>query len=262
MSVSPLSPSQTRLQFDSPTGVTYSDFDYIILATQANQAKRLIQMYKKSGALEDANTGGKEFDEHIHALGLFEYATTLVVNHYDDSILPPESDRRDLNLASFDKHRRSSSLDEKEPSNTLPRSSIQSTHIIGRTHPILTKSLPGSVVLLQTTNPMVEIDPTLILSSTWYERAKLALASKKILSRFILPEPRSTRNRIATPAEDGSEKKEGRRAEGDLQGTRNIYFVGSWCSEGVPLLEGCCTSAERAVGAIAGNEGLWAEMSF
>ena len=268
MSISPLDPTQTRLHFDSPTtGAYFLDFSYIIFATQANQAKRLVQMFKDSTALAEEAEVGKEFDEHIDALGLFEYATTLVVNHYDDSILPAEADRRDLNLASFDKYSRSTTTaahDEKlplEPTNTLPRSSIQSTHIIGRTHPILTKSLPESIVLLQTTNPMVQIDPSLILSSTWYERAKLALASKQVLSRFILPEPRSTRQPIVAVSQEKKDERE-RRVEGDLQGTRSIFFVGSWCAEGVPLLEGCCTSAEMVVSAIADAEGLWAKMTF
>lgn len=35
--------------------------------------------------------------------------------------------------------------------------------------------------------------------------------------------------------------------EGPAQGAENIWFVGSWVAEGVPLLEGCVVSAEKVV---------------
>ena len=35
--------------------------------------------------------------------------------------------------------------------------------------------------------------------------------------------------------------------EGERQGAENVWFVGSWVAEGVPLLEGCVVSAERVV---------------
>lgn len=31
------------------------------------------------------------------------------------------------------------------------------------------------------------------------------------------------------------------------QGGKGVWFVGSWCAEGVPLLEGCVVSAEAVV---------------
>jgi len=35
--------------------------------------------------------------------------------------------------------------------------------------------------------------------------------------------------------------------EGPAQGAENVWFVGSWVAEGVPLLEGCVVSAEKVV---------------
>lgn len=66
----------------------------------------------------------------------------------------------------------------------------------------------------------------------------MSVSSKKVLSRFIL-----------SPTGKGEGEK------GDLQGIDGIWFCGSWCAEGLPLLEGCVTSSERAVRAIARIEG-------
>ena len=66
----------------------------------------------------------------------------------------------------------------------------------------------------------------------------MSVSSKKVLSRFILS---------ATGKSEGE--------NGDLQGIDGIWFCGSWCAEGLPLLEGCVSSAERAVRAIVRIEG-------
>lgn len=132
---------------------------------------------------------------------------------------------------------------------TLPRSSVQATHIISRTHPKLLKGrqlLKASAhdslseyELLQTTNPIVQIHPSRVLSASWYERAKVCSASKKVLPSFLLP----------NVGDDQSS------SEAQFQGLEKIYFVGSWAAEGLPLLEGCVVSAERLVGALAKREG-------
>ena len=35
--------------------------------------------------------------------------------------------------------------------------------------------------------------------------------------------------------------------DGWAQGLQNVWFVGSWVADGVPLLEGCVVSAEKVV---------------
>lgn len=253
---SPSSPSQTRLVFESSTTpvpaldaspVPPIDFDYVVLATQANQARQILDMYRSSLPEERRAS----VNDRIAALSTFDYIKTLVVNHFDESILPPNpADRRDLNLASFDAAGGMLAHDSGSE-NTLPSSSIQATHIIHRTHPALTTEFAG--VLCQTTNPLVEVDPTMIISSWWGERAVLSLASKGVLPRFILPDPTTTR-----PLENKSPAGRG----GDLQGHDGIYFTGSWASAGIPLLEGCVQSSERVVADIARREGGWARMPF
>lgn len=242
--------NSTRVEYTT-TGEepAHLDFDYIILATQANQAHRILAKYKDAITSQDEqvkSTEEKKLDEIMTALGEFSYVSTLVINHWDTSILPTSlSDRRDLNLATFASS--SSPSYSQGTATTLPRSSIQATHIISRTHPSLTKHLPKGMELLQTTNPIVEIAPELILSSSWYERAKVTVQSKKTLPRFVLDGRATTQGK----GEGEGEEKEG----GDLQGFKGIYFAGSYCSEGIPLLEGCVTSSERVVQHIVEKEG-------
>ncbi|KAL8280638.1 hypothetical protein RQP46_006961 [Phenoliferia psychrophenolica] len=144
MSPSPLSPSSTRLSFSSSSSPPL-DFDHVVLATQANQAAvllRLLRDTQPSASLQKAEQG------RIDALGAFEYAKSLVVNHRDVSLLPADPrDRRDLNLASFPT---ATSVEDDGTKHTLPSSAIQSTHIIARTHP----HLGPACELLQTTNPV------------------------------------------------------------------------------------------------------------
>lgn len=225
---SPLSPSATRLTLSATEQPI--DFQHVILATQANQAAVLLRRLRDalpSAALHKAE------QERIDALGAFEYAPSLVVNHRDESLLPANPcDRRDLNLASFP----ADAPADCGSKHTLPSTAIQSTHIIARTHPHLG---PGCA-LLQTTNPLVAVDPALVLSETWYERAKVTQGSKAVLPRFLLDD-------------DGG--RGGKGGKGDLQGQRGVWLVGSWCAKGIPLLEGCVQSAERAMLAIARAEG-------
>ncbi|ORY88053.1 hypothetical protein BCR35DRAFT_324390, partial [Leucosporidium creatinivorum] len=169
-------------------GTSPAPFDHLIFATQANQASSLLSFLPPSSAR----------DTLINALNTFSYIPTLVVNHTDESILPPNpQDRRDLNLSSFSPP--SSPLEAKLDNedrgteNTMPMSSIQATHIISRTHPRLApkpsrgegKKQPP-LLLLQTTNPLLPISPSHILSSTWYERAYPTITSHSVLPGFLL----------------------------------------------------------------------------
>ncbi|KAK4701966.1 hypothetical protein P7C70_g4255, partial [Phenoliferia sp. Uapishka_3] len=245
MTPSPKSSSLTLLQFSSTEPPIL--FSHVVLATQANQAASLLRLLRDT--LPSANDRKAE-QERIDALGAFEYAPCLVVNHRDESLLPTNlRDRRDLNLTSFPALSPTSLSGPggKGTEHTLPPTAIQSTHILSRTHP----HLGTGSSLLQTTNPIVRVDPMLVLSETWYERAKVTQRSKAVLPRFML-------DNLKTKSPKG---KLGLR-RGDLQGQRGVYFVGSWCAEGIPLLEGCVQSAERVVSAIAKAEGAEVSIPF
>lgn len=209
-------------------------FDHLIFATQANQAASLLSFLPSSSAR----------DTLLKSLDAFSYIPTLVVNHTDESMLPPNPlDRRDLNLASFSPPSSSSEakLDAEDRGTdiTMPISSIQATHIISRTHPRLASTSGKTpLLLLQTTNPLIPIDSSHILSSTWYERAYITPSSRAVLPGFLLSD---------------------QAGSGRLQNLeKGVWFCGSWCAEGIPLLEGCVSSAREAVkGVVESEGGMW-----
>jgi predicted NAD/FAD-dependent oxidoreductase len=211
------------------------DVDYIIFATQANQAATLLQTI---------NNDTTSLNKTISALNSFKYVQALVVNHTDQSFLPLNPlDRRDLNLVAFDgsKKNKQDELSEGIWITHLPSTSVETTHLVSTSS--------SSSIVLQTTNPLRPIDPTKILSSSWFSRAFVTKESKKVLPKFFLGERRQRRREGEVEVENlqglllGSEEKEenGRRRSG------GIYFTGSWCERGIPLLEGCVTSAEGVV---------------
>ncbi|KAM0750455.1 hypothetical protein T439DRAFT_326421 [Meredithblackwellia eburnea MCA 4105] len=216
------------------------EFEHVILATQANQAAVILRSFRDS--LWDRTSDQKAEQARIDALSAFEYVRTLVVNHRDESLLPNKRDRRDLNLATFsdvDVRAEEDANDDEEDlatKHTVARSSVQATHIISRTHKHLGRD---DSVVLQTTNPIVPVKPHLVLSETWYERARVTVGSKKVLPRFLLPE----------------RWEQFRKGRGDLQGARGIWFAGSYVAPGIPLLEGCVTSAESVARGICRLEG-------
>jgi hypothetical protein len=83
--------------------------------------------------------------------------------------------------------------------------------------------------LYQTTNPHRNPTKGTILAETWFER--------------YLPTLQSLRTRREVFSRDGWG-----------QGLNNIWFVGSWVGEGIPLLEGCVESAEAVVDAVLHQE--------
>lgn len=211
--------------------------DHIVFATQADQAARLLSMLPEHSESTQAV---------ISALKRFTYVRTLVVTHTDTSVLPPaHTDRRDLNLAVFAPSSSSISPPPFEPSSEddlcLPSTSVQTTHIIS--HPAASSSRP----VFQTTNPIVPIGPSDILSSTWFSRAFVTKRSQAVLGRFLF---------------HGRKK---RRPERTLQGLPlgaqamarkgGVWFTGSYLAPGIPLLEGCVTSAEGVVYELLRQEG-------
>ncbi|GAA5963640.1 hypothetical protein JCM3765_003526 [Sporobolomyces pararoseus] len=243
------------------------EVDYIIFATQANQAASLLATISTNpnsdyNSNSDHNSNPlKSLEKTIKALNSFRYVQALVVNHTDQTFLPSQkSDRRDLNLAAFNIDTKQDQQEESEGvwNTHLPSTSVETTHIVSA-HPSLLSS-PSSPTnnttpqtnLLQTTNPLRPIPPSKTLSSNWFSRAFVTKESKEVLPKFLLGESR-----------DGEEKLQGLLLGSSLsseEGRENerggIYFTGSWCERGIPLLEGCVTSAENVVRELLEREGV------
>lgn len=152
----------------------------------------------------------RSHDPEISAnLNIFKYVPSLVVTHTDPTFIPSSpSFHRDLHF--------------QRPS--TPISSLQkltnythATHILHHRSPHL-----QSLQVYQTTNPNRYPQKGSILSQTWFERYLPSLESLKT-------------------------RKETFGRNGWAQGTDNMWFVGSYLGEGIPLLEGCVESAEMVV---------------
>ena len=143
-------------------------FDEIIIGTQANQAKRLLDSLLSSLDGSDAS----KVEEVSTSLGQFRYVKTIVINHTSPTVLPtPSSDIRDINLL------RCPSPPPLPPSplptqqlNYFPPSPhntyTQSTHIL---YPPPSHSKAHGPVY-QTTNPIMHIPEETILSIAHLER--------------------------------------------------------------------------------------------
>ncbi|BGP39739.1 hypothetical protein JCM10450v2_003708 [Rhodotorula kratochvilovae] len=154
----------------------------------------------------------KQPEGTLAALRKFTYVRTLVVTHTDAGVLPAdERDRRDLNLAVFASPPAEEAQSEwDEAKGHLPPSSVQTTHILSRPDHLRP--------VLQTTNPLLPIPAAHTLGATWFSRA------------FVKPQSQ--------------------RAVGDLadrQGRDGVWLAGSYLARGIPLLEGCVSSAEAVV---------------
>ncbi|GAA5821590.1 hypothetical protein JCM10212_002979 [Sporobolomyces blumeae] len=279
------------------------EVDYIVFATQANQAALLLETMRNSSVTsgrafkgdEDVNQDEdeerekvecrtdpkqhdgderttRELDETISALRRFTYVQALVVNHTDRSFLPSDRrDQRDLNLVAYPSSsrpatRRRGQLDPGVWTTHLPPTSIETTHRV-----LATSSRAGSraapsakekndpAAILQTTNPLRPVRPDLVLSSSWFSRAFVTQESKRVLARFLLSESLEGGTSSASSSLQGLAlgARADRRGQpgGATTGRGGVYFCGSWCARGIPLLEGCVTSAEDAVRDILTREG-------
>ncbi|KAF7297846.1 F-box domain-containing protein [Mycena kentingensis (nom. inval.)] len=117
------------------------------------------------------------------------------------------------------------------------------------------------VPVYQTTNPFVPIAEEHVLSAATLERAVLTMPAKAALRRLCVPIPRSRWMDFDCPATAPS-------ALGDLQGAgrlasdahAGIWFVGSYASAGIPLLEGSvrsltlCAVPPRCVKVLVGKD--------
>ncbi|KAK8850379.1 hypothetical protein IAR55_004297 [Kwoniella newhampshirensis] len=209
--------------------------DKVVLATQASVAKTLLR------GLEASLKDWGEEKEKVRvgkiraALEQVQYRETIVITHRDTSILPAEPDQRPINL--FLPSVPSSSTPPKSPSSiTLsdsPPSEKPATPFFPPSKGIYTMAtqiMPSpkgdAESVLQTTNPVVALDPERILGISNLERA------------LPLKRPTDTLNDLRPCSRNAL-----------------VYLVGSYAYPGIPLLEGCVGSARVAV------EGLLASLT-
>ncbi|CAO3700672.1 unnamed protein product [Rhizopus microsporus] len=225
--------SRHRYQIQDEKKQSY-DIDHIVFATQGNQAADLLKhLAHSTPELKES------LKDQIDMLSRFRYDSALVINHTDVRVLPRNpSHWRALNLAVIDK-----SVDpgDSELIVPYPHDTTMATHILNMTH----NQMPQEMIYMQTTNPCLSVDPEKVLSVAWFERATVTLDSKRALQTGLFT------------LEDGEYEL------GPCQGKNNIWFVGSYCWKGIPLLEGCVASAEYvAIKGIARYEGVSVNMPW
>lgn len=208
------------------------DFDHIIFATQGNQAIKMLESYatilkQEASTYEHYKENVQLVQRQIEMLAKFQYDTALVINHTDTRLLPSNpSHWKALNLAMVDQ--------SVEPGNSdliipYPHDTTMTTHILNMTHNNLIEKKGN--IYMQTTNPCLSVDPKKVLSVSWFERATVTLDSKQALQQDLFP----------------VQKGDQEPTLGPCQGKNGIWFVGSYCWKGIPLLEGCVASAEFVV---------------
>ncbi|KAI9254113.1 hypothetical protein EDC94DRAFT_524922 [Helicostylum pulchrum] len=208
------------------------DFNHIVFATQGNQAIKMLQSYasilnqQQSSTYEHYKENLEIVHRQIEMLKKFRYDTALVINHTDTRLLPSNpSNWKALNLAMLD--------ESVDPGNSdliipYPHDTTMTTHILNMTHSNL---IEKSSIYMQTTNPCLAVDPKKVLSVSWFERATVTLESKKALQQELFQPQKENHEPVLGPC----------------QGKNSIWFVGSYCWKGIPLLEGCVASAEFVV---------------
>ncbi|KAI7863040.1 Per1-like-domain-containing protein [Spinellus fusiger] len=213
-------------------------FDHVIFATQGNQALVLLKEWQQHLAQQtpgvyeewqDVKDTSSVLEAQIHMLRQFSYENSIVINHTDTSLLPESREHwKALNLATVD-----ASVQPIKSRYTVsfPHSTTMTTHILNMTHDV-EKDKEEDILYLQTTNPCIAPSPKHILSASWFERATVTLSSKQAVQKYLFE---------FTGHDDSKTRL------GPCQGKNGLWFVGSYCWKGIPLLEGCVASAERVV---------------
>ncbi|CAL1697228.1 unnamed protein product [Somion occarium] len=198
-------------------GKVYTGFSHVIFATQANHATALLETYLDSCPNSPPlDSHRKAVQDQIDCLSQFTYCKTIVINHTDNSLLPPNpNDRRDLNLVRMivepictlgtsdsipaplsssptplpsDKTSDSEELGDL----CLPPTYTMATHILPPPHTKQPQSkssssnpklpiLPTQTRVYQTTNPIIPPQPETILSVAKMERAIVNVKGKSAL---------------------------------------------------------------------------------
>ncbi|EGF98680.1 uncharacterized protein MELLADRAFT_113355 [Melampsora larici-populina 98AG31] len=260
----PISINQPQIQVVTRSQKQHA-FDHLIFATQADQLKTLLSNMCETHPPENL----VEEHERIELLSKFKYCKTLVVNHVDPSVLPADPrDWRDLNFTTSSRNKdgiydgnqlidatesavKSQSLSIEGERGCSPAAgsseSLASSTSVDSAKRTLTChkdhkskcSTPHAVfddqaywmsthiihrspthLLLQTTNPTSPISQASTINRIWFNRVLVDADSRKAYHQL---------------------------KNGPALGLHNIWFTGSWFSEGIPLLEGCVSSSELVV---------------
>ncbi|KAI9339576.1 hypothetical protein BDR26DRAFT_861981 [Obelidium mucronatum] len=213
--------SEAHLPSSAQTSTSHT-FDYVIFATQANQASRILkQTSSRAGSADANNSVYTDFvSKATKVLDRFPYTKSLVVCHTDSSLMPASRDEwRCLNFGVLEKHTKNHvddlGLQPSHEEGYNVNGLAMCTHYSQMTQTEVPDSVPP---LFQTTNPIVLPDSKTVISATWYERAIVRLDTASAL-------------------------KELEQVQG---GGGGVWFVGSFVTDGIPLLESCVTSAVSA----------------
>lgn len=233
----------------------YTGFHHVVFATQANRAIPLLESFVSS-LPPHAKSKRRAVQEQITCLRQFTYCSTVVINHTDPSLLPDDiRDKRDLNLVYLDRRLQLSSVPaEVNTSNSealllpcLPSSYTMATHIL--TPP---EGYPAHLPsVYQTTNPIVQPRESRILSVTNMERAVLTVQSKRALKGLNVEYGRKWWQ-AAGQGKSRLGPLQGARPCNEIERTPGVWICGSFAYSGIPLLEGCVTSARSVV-----EQGIW-----
>lgn len=258
VSIRPSASPDYRLELQDASGNVYR-FHHVVFATQGNQALRLLagchDELERALDFESLSpvdrTRYQELKEDIkrdmEMLRTFKYESTVVINHTDVRLLPQDRRHwRSLNFAAVDAAT-VQPIKTRFTSVPEPHGSTMTTHILNLTHELSNDDDKSSqVYYLQTTHPVIAPDPSSILSVSWFERATVTLESKSRIQMDLF-----------VPLKDNTVRL------GPCQGRNGLWFVGSYCWPGIPLLEGCVASASTVVSlGLAAAEGLDIEIPW
>ncbi|KAF5361596.1 hypothetical protein D9758_007390 [Tetrapyrgos nigripes] len=247
ISINPDNPSLAFIECSSSSGITtHSDFHHIILATQANRAIPLLQSLASSFPLKKTDRC-RDIERQIDCLKRFSYAPTIVINHTDDTLIPGSlRDRRDLNLISAAEVLPEPKQDAVDADSVyLPSTYTMASHILQRP-----KCFPSHLpTVFQTTNPIVPIRQSRILSVAKLDRAVLTLDAKQALEGLQIEIKRSWQCAGQGKSRLGKLQGGGRVDDANTVG---VWICGSFAHSGIPLLEGCIMSARNVV-----EQGIW-----
>lgn len=236
-------PAQVGIAVATEAGPLHlAPFDHIIFASQTTQTARILQTYMDAWTVAEHDLRTQAHLAHTEqitsALRALQYEESTVVCHSDTSILPADAALwRDLNFVS------PSSKEVHAAQITM------ATHIVRR---------EPRWIVMQTTNPLPWLFPrqdTWISKST-FERFVLTTQGRDTRRQFFQSSVRSPRKKYASRLEESLD----RLRLGPLQGQHDkalpgIWVCGSW-TYGVPLLEGCVSSARLVAKALLTSEGL------